>query len=697
MMRIARGLKQSYKNARVFSVAETVKELDDRTDCYEVLNETENRVYLDIDGKVQESATLETFNETRTQTEAVIAQLAQGHEYALLESSKFDTRKISYRVIFPNLKATKKDNKLIAQHFGSTMTFPENVSIDLVPYGANQKIRMCGQNKDGEKRPLVLRRGTVEETFISLVPETAQLAQVPAPPPTRRGRPKKILENTLITDILAELNLTRIDDYETWIRIGMICFNEGQDVSVWDRASERGTKYKTGECEKKWKTFTKGNTGIAKLWEWLKEDNPNAYELLKRNDYAFRKEQFEQTHIKLNNPCRYLRIFEGKGMEGTTQLIGVPELKHIYGSEKVGDKSFVDTWVQDPEIRTCEKMEFRPKQTATPGNFNLWTEFAIDPVEGDWSAVRELLWDLSGRDTKTFDYLFNYIAHLFQKPWEKPDIMIIFASIVEGIGKDTLCDCVIGPILGEKYYMTTTDHENEVFGRFTSHLRTKLVLKMEELQRECCHKNNDKLKGLITCKTMDYEEKGLPKGNPLRSYVRVFGTTNDPCPVVLTADARRYLLVNPFTGRAGDKAYWSDLIGTRLNESALAAFHHACLARDIEGWNPRMKFETDAIQNARQAQAPPHARWFQQKCQFRMDDEGVIPDDEVLTQTFRRLRDDINATCKYAYADYRLREELKEYPQVEKPRHTRDGTEWSFNMKQVRQYLEQRGWWVEGI
>ena len=696
-MRIARGLKASFKNAREMTVEETERELGLRTDCYEVLNEGLNRLYLDIDGAVSTSATLEDFNSVREQTLDKIDEIASGREVAIMESSKYETRKISFRVVFTKVKSTKKDNKTIAQHLIKDTTFPDGVRIDLAPYGNNQKMRMLYQNKDGENRPLVLVRGSVQDTFISLVPDDCEIVDVPVEPKKPRGRPKKVLENTLISEILDELNVKRLDEYETWIQIGIICFNEGQECGIWEKASERSTKYKHGDCEKKWKTFTKGTVGIARLWLWLKEDNPDAYDRLKAQDYAFRKEQFEQNHIKLRNPCRYLRIAE----DGTTQLLGVAELRHIYGSEMCGGKPFIELWMNDPDIYTCEKMEFKPRQEATPGHYNLWTDYAIEPVEGDWSPVRELLWNLSGKKQDIYDYFINYFAHLFQKPYEKPEVMIILSSPDEGIGKDTIADAVIGPILGDKYYYTTTSHEDEVFGRFTSHLRTTLFLKLEEMERDCCHKNNDKLKGWITSKSRDFEEKGLPKGAPLKSYVRLFGTTNDPCPVVLTRDFRRYLLVTPDNEHVNDKAYWFDFYrrlgyegNTLKDTSVLSAFLHHLLSVDIEGWNPRKKLETDALVNARQSQAPPHARWFQSKIQLHMDDDGTLNPEDVLRHTFRHFRDEINRVAKFPYTDYRMREELRLYPQVAPPRHREGGTEWSFNLQEVKDFLVRQNWWV---
>ena len=682
------------------TVDETKTELGLRTDCYEVLNEGFNRVYLDIDGSAPSSATLEEFNAVRQETLAKIDEIASGRPVAVMESSKYETRKISFRVVFKTVKATKKDNKLLAQHISKEVPMPDGVRIDFAPYGNNQKMRMLGQNKDGENRPLVLVRGEIEDTFISIVPEDCECVDVPVEPKKPRGRPKKVLENTLISDILDELNVNRFDDYETWLQIGIICYNEGQDVAVWEKASERYTKYNNGskrDCEKKWKTFTKGTLGIARLWTWLKEDNPEAYDKLKSQDYAFRKEQFEQSHVKLRNPCRFLRIAE----DGITQLLGPAELRHIYGSEMCGGKSFIETWMADPEIFTCERMEFKPRQEATPGNYNLWTDYAIEPVQGDWSPVKELMWDLSGHKQDIYDYFEKYFAHLFQKPYEKPEVMIILSSPDEGVGKDTIADYVIGPILGDKYYFSSTSHEDEVFGRFQSHLRTTLFLKLEEMERDCCHKNNDKLKGWITCAKRDFEEKGVPKSAPLTSYVRLFGTTNDPCPVVLTKDFRRYLLVNPCVKHAGNKPYWRDFyrrLGydnkTLVNTSVLAAFLHHCLTVDIEGWNPRAKLETDALVNARQSQAPPHARWFQNHIQLRMDDDGNLDPEEEMRHSFRHFKEEINRTAKFPYTDYKLREELRVYPQVNEPRHTKGGTEWAFNCQAVKDFLVARNWWV---
>lgn len=681
-MRIARGLKQSYKNAREMTLEEVKRELRLATNCYEVLNEGLNRVYLDIDGSAPASATQEEFDALRNETLAVIDVVASGREIAVMESSKYETRKISFRVVFPNLKGTKKDSKAIATHLGKTVTLPEGVKFDLQPYGANQKMRMLGQSKDGENRPLVLVRGEVEDTFISSVPETAEAVDVPPEPKKPRGRPRKVIENTLIGDILAVLDVKRLEDYEMWIQIGFICFNEGVDVAVWEKASERSPKFKAGECEKKWRTFTKGHLGIATLWKWLQEDNPDAYDALKKNDYAFRKEQFELTHFKLRSPPRYVRV----GEDNSIQFLTDAELTFLYRNEMCGDKPFTLHWINDPEILTYEKLTFVPNKEVPAGQYNIFAGFPMEPVEGDWSAIKELVWHLSGHNTDTEEYIHNWIADLFQNPTRKPGVALIFSSELEGVGKDTLGDYVVGPLLGQ-YYHNITDHENEFFGRFTSHLRNKLLIKLEEMNYEVFAKNDDKLKGWITCKEKVFEEKGVTHPPAIPSYVRIMGTTNEACPVKLTKTFRRYVLVNPSPDHADDTPYWQDFYENRLTQDQLQAYYHHLMSRDITGFNPRRRAETDALVEARQTQAPIHAKFFQRLIQ-------TDPETEARQFYGRDLLQQVNAQAKFPLNEAKFGREINQYDGVRKE-HTRRGNLYQFHMPTVEAYLRKKGWWID--
>lgn len=45
--------------------------------------------------------------------------------------------------------------------------------------------------------------------------------------------------------------------YDEWLKVGMALKHEGADCSVWDEWSRGGTKYKAGECARKWKSFNR--------------------------------------------------------------------------------------------------------------------------------------------------------------------------------------------------------------------------------------------------------------------------------------------------------------------------------------------------------------------------------------------------------------------------------------------------------
>lgn len=51
------------------------------------------------------------------------------------------------------------------------------------------------------------------------------------------------------------------DDYDDWFKVGAALKHEGHPVSDWDDWSRRSTKYKSGECQRKWNTFNEMNAG----------------------------------------------------------------------------------------------------------------------------------------------------------------------------------------------------------------------------------------------------------------------------------------------------------------------------------------------------------------------------------------------------------------------------------------------------
>lgn len=68
-------------------------------------------------------------------------------------------------------------------------------------------------------------------------------------------------------------------DYERWTKIGMALAAEyerdGAGLALWQSWSSRGEKYKSGECEQKWKSFRRNGVNIGTLFHIAKESGWN--------------------------------------------------------------------------------------------------------------------------------------------------------------------------------------------------------------------------------------------------------------------------------------------------------------------------------------------------------------------------------------------------------------------------------------
>jgi hypothetical protein len=73
---------------------------------------------------------------------------------------------------------------------------------------------------------------------------------------------------------LNALSPSRADDYEDWLVVGMALhsLNEDSLLLEWDDWSKMSSKYKVGECEKKWKSFKRQGVAIGSLAHMAQQD-----------------------------------------------------------------------------------------------------------------------------------------------------------------------------------------------------------------------------------------------------------------------------------------------------------------------------------------------------------------------------------------------------------------------------------------
>ena len=217
-IRVASGLRATYKNAVEMSVKETLDALPTRTNCYELLGDL-NRVFLDIDGKrLPQEMSRQEWEQKRDATREAIEGTSGSEPYSLMDSSDYDKRIISFRVVYTKVKTTKASNKEFAARMRETMQLPEGVSVDTSPYGENQKIRMLGSSKDGEDRPFVLVHGDPVDTLISYVDDAEERVYVKEEDP-RNPSPIVAVEQERLVSICKLIGTARWQDYGTCIRL----------------------------------------------------------------------------------------------------------------------------------------------------------------------------------------------------------------------------------------------------------------------------------------------------------------------------------------------------------------------------------------------------------------------------------------------------------------------------------------------
>lgn len=93
-----------------------------------------------------------------------------------------------------------------------------------------------------------------------------------------------------IEKIVNLLSFERIDNYSSWIELGMCLHNINKSyITIWDRVSKKSAKYKDGECENKWMSFEINKDEnekiftIGTLFFWANKDNPEEFKKLKQD------------------------------------------------------------------------------------------------------------------------------------------------------------------------------------------------------------------------------------------------------------------------------------------------------------------------------------------------------------------------------------------------------------------------------
>ena len=405
-------------------------------------------------------------------------------------------------------------------------------------------------------------------------------------------------------------------------------------------------------------------------------------------NYLTHRKEFEKSCFKLNDPACYVRIYDSK-----VSFLDINKLGHIYANDFVDGDLFITKWRADPLIRTYERIDFLPELPCPADTFNMWRGFPTKPEAGDISVIQDVLMTNCNDERDVFDWVENFVAHMIQKPGEKPGVCVCFQSDEEGAGKETYWN-FIGDILGSRLYFSTSKPEDTVFGRFNGSLKEVLLIKFEEADFETNRKNERGLKALITSTHTSYEAKG-ENAVTLQSYARIVMTTNNDVPFVVTDASRRFMMIRCSGKNVGNSEYWTKTHAALAKPEAKSAYFDYLKNKDISNFNPRVYPKTDYLKETITATRPYAACFFQreiEKTYTKYAAEDKEPENEVLEWTARELFNKMNEGAKFPMSETKIGRDMRMFTPIEKVR-TNTGFHYRCETVKMREFLESKRWW----
>ena len=256
-------------------------------------------------------------------------------------------------------------------------------------------------------------------------------------------------------------------------------------------------------------------------------------------------------------------------------------------------------WLTWPQRRQYldDGLVFAPGQPLEwNGGLNRWRGFAIEPKQGDWAPLRDLIEQvLCGGNTELSEYLLNWLAHLVQKPGVLIGSCIALRSDHEGAGKGTLGHTV-GSFFGRNY--AYIQRGQDFTGRFNGSLAECLFSVLDEAMFAGDHEASEMLKTLVSDDQRRSEQKNLPV-EYIQNHINLMVFGNNEWLVRTGLKNRRFVYINVPEIYPPDDPYWKQFYveqdhpyhsGVKRKMAPLPmrqAMLHALLHRDISKFDPR--------------------------------------------------------------------------------------------------------------
>ncbi len=315
-------------------------------------------------------------------------------------------------------------------------------------------------------------------------------------------------------------------------------------------------------------------------------------------------------------------ILNFKNAEGHLTYSTAQDLHMLYANRtatlKTGKLMTYDRyWMEHPKRRQYIGVDFNPNGVPD-GWLNTYPGFPLAPRAG--GNFKRIRWHLKhvicNGDKVLFKALIQWLAHMMQKPGEKPGFAVVLISEGKGTGKDTVGH-IVHQMLGRMWTQVLTPRQ--LLGNFNAHLSDCLFIQVSEAIYPKDKSAQGMLQNLITEPFLPIERKGKDIMR-VSSFQRIMITSNHHHVVPASADERRYFVLTVSDRKKQNADYFDALYAEIEDVKSIQAFIDYLMHVDISDFDPRNPPKTNALTEQKLANLTGVAEWWYYRLQV-----GHIP------------------------------------------------------------------------
>ena len=274
-----------------------------------------------------------------------------------------------------------------------------------------------------------------------------------------------------------------------------------------------------------------------------------------------------------------------------------------------------------PNTTVYDRIAFSPL-TTPPTTLNLWKGPTAIPRQGSWDTIKSFLLEvIAGGDMGLYRYLILYLAHMLQRPQDKPGVVIAMLG-GQGTGKGSALQILDRIWSSSTLLVSDVDH---VIGRFNAALEGNYVICMDEAMFAGDKRAMDRLKSLVTEPTITIEQKQQPRRS-IESYHRFFTATNHAHFAHVEPDDRRFVFFHVSDKRQGDLTYWKQVHQAINDPAVISAMVYDLQRYDLANFDVRQRPKNEAHMDQKLRSLTGFDRYWYEVLQSGDFGNGAFPE-----------------------------------------------------------------------